>query len=450
MRFKNILRIFFLICGYFSLGFGLYAGILMLTGGLFSVIETLLVCALPFLAIYAFFFYPIIILAMVRLHHKNSKIWIFPITLGVIVLILNALPFAGISNTISQGNTQFLTIFGSDYMDHIPVNLTSKFKAQPFDLWAMYNNFNSYDCNVSYDCGPYLTVPDYNDKFYFDYYSPKSGQGPFPTIINIHGGGWVIGNKGLENRPTASRYLASQGYCVFDIQYGLGRFPENPDIDNGLKWIQSLLGRQQLNKSYTISEMIAQIMGNFTDYLVAHAAEYKVDTSRIYVTGNSAGAHLAGCFLGYNSTYKYLFNDTLKLKGLILFYCPANMTHLYNSHANDPLAQLFGTDISWFFGKVADGTPEQNASLFHDISPVYLADSSAPPCLILHGEVDKMVPFVETQQLYEKLQSLGRPAIFLSFPFQGHAFDYFFNSPGGQVSMYFIERFLAATQYIIV
>ena len=299
----------------------------------------------------------------------------------------------------------------------------------------------SKGCNSNHKVG---------DKFYFDYYSPPSGAGPFPTIINIHGGGWVVGNKGLENRPTASRYLAHLGYNVFDIQYGLGTFHEDPTINNALAWVQSLLGRDLTNKSYTMTEMAEMIIGNFTDYLVAHAVEYKVDVNKIYVTGNSAGAHLTGLFLGYNSTYQHLFNDSLTLKGLILFYCPANLTHMYNFHSNDPMGMLVGTDISWFFSKIAGGTPTQNASLFQDLSPVYLADQWAPPCLILHGQVDKMAPYQESVQLHNRLKTdLNRTSIFLTFPYQGHAFDYSFNSPGGQVSMYYIERFLAATQYCL-
>ena len=449
MSLKGFFRILLLIGGYFFLLLGVYSGILLVTGGLFTVVEALVVCALPFIAMYSFIIYTIIIIAMVRLHRKKTKIWILPIILGIIVLGFNSLPFLGIRTTISQGDAQFAEVFGPNYIDQIPDNLTSKFKDQPFNLWDMYNNHEIYECNITYDCGPYLTVPGYNDKFYFDYYCPTAGDGPFPTIINIHGGAWVLGNKGIENRPMASRYLAHQGYAVFDIQYGLGRFPDFPEIDRAFAWVQNFLGRELLNKSYTLSEMAEQIIGNFTDYLVAHTAEYKVDTNRIWVTGGSAGAHLAGLFLGYNSTYKHLFNDTLKLKGLILFYCPANLTHLFNYHADDPGAEFFNIDLGYFFARVADGTPQQNATLFRNLSPVNLADSSAPPCLILHGQVDKMAPYIEAEQLYDKLQAVTNHTIFLTFPFQGHAFDYVFNSPGGQVSMYYMERFLAATQYCI-
>lgn len=447
MNLKKIIRILIFIFGYSILGFGIYISLIILTGG-FTLFDTLIMCAVPILTTYLVFFYPVIVIVLIRLHQKKSKIYILPILLGIAIVTINFLPFTGIPQTITSGNTQFENVFGVNYMDKIPESLKSKFKPQPFDLWQMYNFHDDFNCNFTKDCGPYLIDPFANDSFYFDYYCPPTGSGPFPTIINIHGGGWVIGNKGApENRPMASRYLAQQGYAIVDIQYGLTSFPEDPLANGALEFVQSLLGRQMLNRSYTVSEIVVQILGNLTDYLVDHAAEYKINTSCVYVTGNSAGGHLTGMFLGYNNTYREIFNPGITLKGLILFYCPSNLTDLYNSHKNDPLNWI--VDLDGFMAKMFGGTPENNASLFDSISPVALVDSSAPPCLILHGEKDKMVPFVEGQQLKQALDAAGRPAIFLTFPYQGHAFDYSFNSYGGQISLYFMERFLAATQYCI-
>lgn len=447
MTLKSILRIFLLFCGYILLIGGIYSGLVIVTGG-FTIVDTLWMCVLPILVIYSLFLYPVIMIAMVRLHRmRKGKLWILPIILGVIVLSFCILPFTGIPQTIKEGDTQFATTFGSNYMDSIPVALKSKFQASPFDFWRMYNNNDDFECNFTKDCGPYLTVPEYNDSFFFDYYCPPSGNGPFPTIINIHGGAWVIGNKGMENRPQASRYLAQQGYVVLDVQYGLGSFPEDPFVNELLGSVQSLLGRKMLNKSYTLSEMAVQILGNFTNYVAVHASKYKINTSCIYVTGNSAGAHLGGLFLGYNTTYKYLFNDTLKLKGLILFYCPSNLTHLFQTHATDPLGNMI--DLKSYMIKIFGGTPEDNATLFDMLSPASLVNKWSPPCLILQGEQDKLVPYVEGLQLKNQLNATGIRNIFLSFPFQGHAFDYDFNSPGGQISLYYIERFLAATQYCL-
>jgi hypothetical protein len=41
------------------------------------------------------------------------------------------------------------------------------------------------------------------------------------TLIRIHGGGWVSGDKGGSNMVQMNKYFAAQGYIVFDIQYGL-------------------------------------------------------------------------------------------------------------------------------------------------------------------------------------------------------------------------------------
>jgi len=451
MTLKGIIRFLILLVGYVLLLGGIYLGIVAtFTPGEFIIIDTLLMCIFPVFAIYAFFLYPIIMVAMARLHRtKPGRKWIVPIILGGIVLTFCALPFTGISTTVTQGESQFASTFGADYMDDIPSNLTSKFQPIPFDLWRMFNNYEDYECNFTKDKDYYLMDPISNDKFYFDYYCPTTGAGPFPTIINLHGGAWVLGNKGVpENRPMASRYLAQQGYVVLDVQYGLGTFPEDPLVNGLLGMVQSLMGRQMLNRSYTVSEMAVQVVGNLTDYIAGHATDLKIDTSRIYVTGESAGAHLTGLFLGWNKTgtiYKEIFNTTLTLKGLIMFYCPANVTDLYITHANDPLSKT--VNLGSFMEKVFGGTPQANKTLFEMLDPVNLTNEYSPPCLILHGEKDMMAPYRDAVVLKNRLDDNNVTNIMLSFPYQGHAFDFFFNSPGGQVAMYYMERFLAATQY---
>jgi acetyl esterase/lipase len=442
MNWKRILKILILINGYAILGFGVYIGIFYLTGGFLGIFDFIIGILVPLIAIYLLIIYAIIIIVMIRLHNRNRKFWLVALFMGIFTMGSLILPFVGIPQTVRETDSQFQAVFQDNYMDMIPSSLKSNFRATPFNLWDLLNSPEDFDCNLTKDCGPYLTVPVYNDEFYFDYYCPTTGDGPFPTIINIHGGAWVIGNKGMGNAPQFTRYLAHQGYAVFDIQYGLHLLSQDNSFGRLTTWANQIMGRSAQNKSYTISEMAVQVLGNFTDYLVAHAVEYKVNTSCVYVMGRSAGAQLTGLFLGYNSTYKHLFNDTLKLKGLVLFYPPANMTALAQSSTSNP---LFGS----FFEELIGGTPENNISLYQDVSPIHLVDESAPPCLILQGKYD-MLPISESYHLKEKLESLNRTAILVSFPFQGHAFDLVINSPGGQVSTYYVERFLAATQYISV
>ncbi len=87
----------------------------------------------------------------------------------------------------------------------------------------------------------------------------------YPIILNIHGGGFVMGDK--QYRKTLCEYYASKGYYVFNINY---RMP--PQVD--------LFG----------------VIGDSIDganYILKLAEEYNIDTDKIVVTGDSSGAYLA-------------------------------------------------------------------------------------------------------------------------------------------------------------
>jgi len=170
MKLKNLLRLIILFFGYFILIFGLWSGILVATGG-FTFIDGIINIFFLLLAGYSYLFFPIIIILMIRLH-KGKKFKSIPIILGTAVVILNMLPMFGIPYSINQANSQFSDVFGSDYLSHIPTALKNKYQDQPFDFWSMYNFYSNFECNISYDEGPYLKN-SYNDSFYFDYYSPK-------------------------------------------------------------------------------------------------------------------------------------------------------------------------------------------------------------------------------------------------------------------------------------
>lgn len=109
-----------------------------------------------------------------------------------------------------------------------------------------------------------------NDKnltkgdLYFDPSCLKDGK-KHPIILNIHGGGFVMGDK--EYRMTLSELYASRGYYVFNINY---RMP--PEVD---------------------------IFGSITDcvdavnHILELSQEYNIDTGKIILSGDSAGAFLA-------------------------------------------------------------------------------------------------------------------------------------------------------------
>ncbi|MHA1752732.1 MAG: alpha/beta hydrolase fold domain-containing protein [Candidatus Helarchaeota archaeon] len=450
MNIKKILRYLILIIAYLLLVVGFISGIIVVTGGqnlVFGVLNIIL----SSISCISFIFYLVIALIAAGLHDRDRKFWIIPLVLVIPIIIMNSMPLiAGISAPINSAETQFKAAFGDNYMSLIKPELRAKLRSSPFEFWRMYNGLEDLQYNVSYNQGPYLTDPTSGDKFYFDYYRPISGSGPFPVLINIHGGAWVIGNKGIENLVFYSRYFASQGYVVFDLQYGLAHFPGEKifgyDVDPLLSQVQGLLGRSLTKRSYTVQEMIVQILGNFTDYLVANAGKYHANISCVFVTGLSAGGQLTETFIGWNTTWRNVFNDSVKIRGIIPRYGPCDFKDLFSTHMNDPIVGI-DPNFDDLMEKAFGGNPVTDDSLNRLISPLYYVNKSAPPCLFLQGIQDALAPVEEARMLQAAYKANATsPFILIEFPFVGHMFDTIPTSPAGQIALYYWERFMAILQ----
>lgn len=101
--------------------------------------------------------------------------------------------------------------------------------------------------------------------YYPESFDPACDE-PLPTVIDIHGGGWMYGDKELNRR--FCEYLASQGFCVMGMSYRL-----LPKTDLG--------------------GMVADIFASMR-WLEQFGPARGFDLSRVLVTGDSAGGHLTG------------------------------------------------------------------------------------------------------------------------------------------------------------
>ena len=96
-------------------------------------------------------------------------------------------------------------------------------------------------------------------------YTPE-GSGEFPVLVYFHGGGWVIGN--LETHDSLCRALANAASCiVVAVDYRLS--PENKFP-------------VPLEDCYAATGWVAE-----------HAGEFRGDSTRIAVGGDSAGGNMA-------------------------------------------------------------------------------------------------------------------------------------------------------------
>lgn len=100
-----------------------------------------------------------------------------------------------------------------------------------------------------------------------DLYLPKDSDGPKPVVAFVTGGAWIIGYKAWGT--VLGLQLADKGIIVACIDYR--NFP------------QATIGDMVKDASQGIS------------FVCNNIAEYGGDPNRIYVMGQSAGAHIASC-----------------------------------------------------------------------------------------------------------------------------------------------------------
>jgi acetyl esterase len=94
-------------------------------------------------------------------------------------------------------------------------------------------------------------------------YKPK-GNGPFPAVIDLHGGAWTSGD--LTGTQGLDETLAKNGFVVASLEFrhNADGYPTSLiDINHAIRWIK------------------------------AHARDLKVDANRIGIGGASSGGHLA-------------------------------------------------------------------------------------------------------------------------------------------------------------
>ena len=149
-------------------------------------------------------------------------------------------------------------------------------------------------------------------------------------------------------------------------------------------------------------------------YLLAHVEEYRIDTDRVALWGDSSGAHtvvslavekpeLARCVVDWYGP----------MDVEMMNYYPSCMDH----HGPDcPEGYLIGqVDV------LENRELAQRTNPLHRIS----ADAPLPPFLILHGSMDRVVPFNQSVRLYETLRACGKEVDFVRVEGAGHGCDGF-------------------------
>lgn len=206
---------------------------------------------------------------------------------------------------------------------------------------------------------------------------------PKPTLLYIHGGGWVNGKKG--NTTLAPLPYLARGMNTVNIDYRLAEDALAPaaveDCRCALRWVYR------------------------------HAKEYGFDTSKIVVAGESAGGHLAlmtamvDASAGFDNECPAQNGDVpLKAAAIVSYSGPTDIVDLVE-----------GPHQSWFALEWFGSLPNRK-DLARRLSPLTYVHSGLPPIIQAHGDHDPYVPYSQASQLHEALDRAGVPNQLITLP----------------------------------
>jgi acetyl esterase/lipase len=228
----------------------------------------------------------------------------------------------------------------------------------------------------------YLVYPDRqygyagNISLKLDVWQNQDSKTPLPTVIYVHGGGWVFGDR-TGAMPELLPYM-QKGWNVVNVEYRMASQALAPaaveDVRCALRWVYR------------------------------NAAEYHFDTDRIIVTGHSAGGHLA-LMMGMLTARDGFDNNCpaepsmgekpLKVAAVVNWFGIADVADLLSGPDRRTYA------IEWLGGQA---NPEAMAKR---VSPLTYVRPGLPPIMTIQGDADPTVPYSNAVRLHQALDKAG-------------------------------------------
>jgi acetyl esterase/lipase len=249
----------------------------------------------------------------------------------------------------------------------------------PFLLWGCQRSPQiKTDADITYNSPQNLLL---------DLHIPEiKNSSPLPVILYIHGGGWLGNSK--ANCPALP--LAQAGYGVACINYRYSSqalFPAQlEDVKSAVIWLKN------------------------------NAIKYNLNPQKIGVVGDSAGGHLSA-LLGTAADLN------TRVQAVVSWYGPTDFSQVPPAF-DEPLSEQVlekSKNQPWFLYTVAThrllgGSISQKKALAKQANPLTYIDPQDPPFLLIHGELDDVVPIQQSELLYKALKSQNVPVKFIRLP----------------------------------
>jgi len=217
-----------------------------------------------------------------------------------------------------------------------------------------------------------------------------------PVLLQIHGGGWIVGNKEQQGLPLVY-HLAARGWLCVSINYRLSpkaTWPDHlVDCKRALAWIHQ------------------------------HIADHGGDPDCVVVTGGSAGGHLTALLALTPNEPRFQpgFEEVdTSVAGFVPFYGVFDWTDRYGIRGKrDPLREALERTIVKL-------PLAEHGEVYRDASPMSHLSGDIPPAMVLHGSNDTLAPVAEARKFVEELRAQSpSEVVYAELRGAHHAFEVF-------------------------
>ncbi|MDF1514817.1 MAG: alpha/beta hydrolase [Anaerolineae bacterium] len=217
-----------------------------------------------------------------------------------------------------------------------------------------------------------------DSELLLDLYLPRNPVRAVPIILYIHGGGWIELDKNWC--PYPMRFLEKE-FAVASINYRLSDEAPFPaqlhDCKAAVRWLRD------------------------------NADTYGLDADHIGAWGDSAGGHLAA-LLGLTAQRPELEGNggnpgvSSEVQAVCDWFGPSHLAALVDKPVDSEMI-----DIKAIVAQLIGGPTRLNPDKLKQASPITYVSSEAAPFLIMHGDIDRIVPVSQSVLLYEALWLAG-------------------------------------------
>lgn len=211
-----------------------------------------------------------------------------------------------------------------------------------------------------------------NTPLKLDVWYPRDNPKPTATLVYIHGGGWIFGTK--EGSLLQTLPYLEKGWRVVNVEYRMASNSLAPaaveDTRCALRWIYR------------------------------NAKQYNFDTSKIVLTGHSAGGHLSLITamlpektpLDNNCYAEEKYGDVqMKVAAIVNWYGITDVNDLIQG------PNLKNYAAMWM------GSRKDAPEIAKSVSPLTYIRAGLPPVISIHGDKDDVVPYSHAARLHAEL-----------------------------------------------